>query len=245
MAQLMVLAAAAARRRWSTDTRSTWQPIELVLLLFVLAIGSDMLTVEIRGLSISGSFLAIVLAMALLGPMPAALIGGELHADRRARSRRLPWERLFNNVVNYVDVPARRRRRDRVGDAGRRARGRATASASRAVGALVFMVTNFLNFAHGRRLPARVAYGSSVRSRQASSAFVAVLPVQFATGLLTAGVAFCYGAIGVGAVGLLAVVLFVFQYLLRDGHRRRRARRGARKADARSSPRSRSGCSAP
>jgi putative nucleotidyltransferase with HDIG domain len=42
-----------------------------------------------------------------------------------------------------------------------------------------------------------------------------VLPSEFATGLLTAGVAFSYGQIGVGAVGLLAVVLFVFQYLIR------------------------------
>ena len=44
-----------------------------------------------------------------------------------------------------------------------------------------------------------------------------MLPSEFATGLLTAGVAFSYGQIGVGAVGLLAVVLFVFQYLLRAG----------------------------
>jgi putative nucleotidyltransferase with HDIG domain len=47
--------------------------------------------------------------------------------------------------------------------------------------------------------------------------YLTVLPVEFATGLLTAGVAFSYGRIGVGAVGLLAVVLFVFQNLLRAG----------------------------
>ena len=35
--------------------------------------------------------------------------------------------------------------------------------------------------------------------------------------LLTAGVAFVYQRVGVGAVGLLAVVLFVFQYLLHAG----------------------------
>ena len=47
--------------------------------------------------------------------------------------------------------------------------------------------------------------------------YLTVLPSEFATGLLTAGVAFSYGQIGVGAVGLLAVVLFVFQNLLRAG----------------------------
>ena len=42
-----------------------------------------------------------------------------------------------------------------------------------------------------------------------------MLPMEFAAALLTAGVAFSYGRIGVGAVGLLAVVLFIFQYLIR------------------------------
>src|SRR5215217_1865070 len=50
-----------------------WDPIELVLLLFVLAVGSDMLTVEVRSVRVSGAFLALVLAMALLGPAPAAV----------------------------------------------------------------------------------------------------------------------------------------------------------------------------
>ena len=55
---------------------SDWQPIELVfLLLLVLAVGSDLLTMDWRGFRISGAFLALVLAMALLGPAPAAAIG--------------------------------------------------------------------------------------------------------------------------------------------------------------------------
>ena len=44
-----------------------------------------------------------------------------------------------------------------------------------------------------------------------------VLPVEVAMALLTAGIAFSYQRVGVGAVGLLAVVLFVFQYLLKAG----------------------------
>ena len=53
--------------------------------------------------------------------------------------------------------------------------------------------------------------------------YLTMLPTEFATRLLTAGVAFSYGRIGVGAVGLLAVVLFIFQYLIRtivDAHER-------------------------
>ena len=56
-----------------------------------------------------------------------------------------------------------------------------------------------------------------MRKASVRSVFLTVLPSQFATGLLTAGVAFSYQRLGVGAVGLAAVVLFVFQYLLRAG----------------------------
>ena len=45
--------------------------------------------------------------------------------------------------------------------------------------------------------------------------YLPVLPVEFATGLLTAGVAFAYGDRNLGAIGLLAVIGLVFQYLLR------------------------------
>jgi putative nucleotidyltransferase with HDIG domain len=45
--------------------------------------------------------------------------------------------------------------------------------------------------------------------------YLPVLPVEFATGLLTAGVAFGYQNRNLAAIGLLAVVGLVFQYLLR------------------------------
>jgi putative nucleotidyltransferase with HDIG domain len=80
---------------------------------------------------------------------------------------------------------------------------------------LTFMFTNVLNFvmvAGSLHASGEVSFGASVRS-----VFLTVLPSQFATGLLTAGVAFSYQRLGVGAVGLAAVVLFVFQYLLRAG----------------------------
>jgi putative nucleotidyltransferase with HDIG domain len=49
------------------------------------------------------------------------------------------------------------------------------------------------------------------------SVLFTVLPSEFATGLLCAAVAYSYGRLGVAAIGLAAVVLFVFQYLLRTG----------------------------
>src|SRR4051812_35466549 len=41
-------------------------------LLLLIAAGSEAFTVRLRGARVSGSFAALVLAMALLGPLPAA-----------------------------------------------------------------------------------------------------------------------------------------------------------------------------
>jgi putative nucleotidyltransferase with HDIG domain len=77
------------------------------------------------------------------------------------------------------------------------------------------MLTNFLNFvmvAGSMSATREVSFSESLKS-----VYLTVLPSEFATGLLTAGVAFSYQRLGVGAVGLAAVVLFVFQYLLKAG----------------------------
>jgi putative nucleotidyltransferase with HDIG domain len=190
-----------------------WKPVELVLLLFVLAVGSDMLTVEVRSVRISGAFLALVLAMALLGPAPAAAIGGVSALIDALISRRT-WDRAANNVVTWATFPV-------VGGVlarlifGETAAGHTDALGFAAEILLIFMVTNFLNFSMVAVFH-RVSFGSSFRSNL-REVYLTVLPSEFATGLLTAGVGFSYGRLGVGAVGLAAVVIFIFQYLVRAG----------------------------
>jgi putative nucleotidyltransferase with HDIG domain len=204
---LAVLAAALM------SSAAAWEPTDLVLLLFVLAVGSDLLSVELRGMRVSGAFLAIVLAMALLGPAPAAAIGAASILIDSALSRQR-WDLLLANVATFTAFPV-------VGGlailvvTGGTAPGAEDALGFAAVVFLVFMLTNALNFsliASTMWLRNGVPFRETLRS-----AFIPALPSEFATGLLTAGVAFCYGRIGVGAVGLLAVVLFVFQYLIRAG----------------------------
>jgi putative nucleotidyltransferase with HDIG domain len=56
------------------DDAGTWDPLVFGLLL-VLVIGADLQDVEFRKISISGNFLGLVVAMALLGPAPAAVLG--------------------------------------------------------------------------------------------------------------------------------------------------------------------------
>ena len=207
---LLVSAGAVA---FATSEAADWTPIEIVLLLLVLAIGSDFLTIEFRGLRISGSFLALVLAMALLGPAPAAAVGVAATAIDACMYRR-PWHRNLMNLAVWAWFPI-------IGSliieawAGEAVPGSENALGFAGLVGAVFMITNFLNFV--------MVAGSLHLSREASfresltSAFITVLPSQFATALLAAGIAFSYQRLGVGAVGLAAVVLFVFQYLLKAG----------------------------
>jgi putative nucleotidyltransferase with HDIG domain len=196
-----------------TSEARDWAPIELVLLLLVLAVGSDALTIEFRDIRISGSFLALVLAMALLGPAPAAIIGVVATLIDAVLFRR-PWHRNLMNLAVWAWFPI-------IGAlvvegwAGEAAPGTEDALGFAGLVLLVFMITNFLNFvmvAGSLHASGEVSFQASVRD-----VFLTVLPSQFATGLLTAGVAFSYQRLGVGAVGLAAVVLFVFQYLLKAG----------------------------
>jgi putative nucleotidyltransferase with HDIG domain len=212
-AQAAVLSAAAITIAILTSDASDWQSPALIGLLFVLAVGSDVLTVEVRGIRVSGAFLAIVLAMTLLGPAPAAVIGSGSALLDSLNSRR-PVGKVVLNVAIWAFFPAVGAVLADVLMPG----GVATAHDAlpfAAVVMTVFMFTNFLNFllvAASHKLTA----GSSI-IENTRTVYFTVLPTEFAAGLLTSGVAFSYGHIGVGAVGLAAVVLFVFQYLLRAG----------------------------
>ena len=75
------------------------------------------------------------------------------------------------------------------------------------------MVTNALNFLI-LAVDFKVFEGWSIRA-SVREIYVPVLPVEFATGLLTAGVAFAYQGHNLAVIGLIAVIGLVFQYLLR------------------------------
>ena len=205
---MLVVAASAAA---TTSVAADWQPTELVLLLFVLSVGSEALTVEVKRVRMSGSFLAIVLAMALLGPGPAVAIGiGSAIVDALLEWR--GWLPAVVNAATYAVFPLFGALLfDVLGADPHTAHDDALGFA--AVVLFVFMLSNVLNFSLIAGC-AKIDRGTSFRGLF-RTVYVNILPSEFATGLLTAGVAFSYSQIGVGAVGLLAVVLFVFQYLIR------------------------------
>ena len=102
------LLAACCRGVSALSHESDWQPSELVGLLLVLCIGSDVMTVEVRNVRITGSFLAIVLAMALLGPAPAAVIGASASVVDALLARR-PLDNVADERRELHDLPAHRR----------------------------------------------------------------------------------------------------------------------------------------
>jgi putative nucleotidyltransferase with HDIG domain len=186
-----------------------WQPLSLFLLLLAVAVVSEAFTLQAKGLSISAAFLAIALCTVLMGPAPAMTMG-VLSVVASDMQRSSPWRSRLVNVSTYAFFPL-------LGGATFEALGGADLLHSNPpvyillVFAL-FLVMNVVNFllvatdfvvVEGGRI------GGLVRTLYAP-----VLPVEFATGLLTAGVAYAYGDQNVAVIGLLAVVGLVFQYLL-------------------------------
>jgi putative nucleotidyltransferase with HDIG domain len=88
-----------------TSPSANWDLVTLVLLL-VFAIASDLMAASIRSskLKVSGSFLALVVAMVLLGGPPAALIGAITIVAGWIKWREAPHY-LLANLASYVAFP--------------------------------------------------------------------------------------------------------------------------------------------
>src|SRR4051794_21370254 len=205
MAAVAVLAGAltaAAIASCSAD----WSNLSLFGLLFVLATASELLNVEVRGLRLSGSFLALVIAMGLLGPAPAVALGVASAGVDALISRRT-HDRALVNLATFATFPL-------VGSLAIGALSPANADPLWFAGVVlfVFIAANALNFA---MVATATWFAYAIPAPVMLRSFVTALPSEFATGLLTAGVAFTYGHLGMASVGLAAVVLFVFLYILR------------------------------
>jgi putative nucleotidyltransferase with HDIG domain len=201
-----VMLAVAVAVAAATSTAADWRPPGLVLVLLALAVVTDLFAVSHEGQRISGSFLALVLAMALLGPAPAVAIGVASVLADHARARN-PAARLLTNLTAFATFPL----------AGALiVRWAALPERSGWFPLLVFgvfLVTNLLNFliiAGDHAVHARVSLAGEFRA-----IFLPVLPSEVISGLLCALVAAVYVRTGVAAMALMVLVLLVFQYLLR------------------------------
>ncbi|RKQ93436.1 putative nucleotidyltransferase with HDIG domain [Solirubrobacter pauli] len=190
-----------------TSTSAQWDPPALVAVILGLALTSDLFAVRHHGQRISGSFLALVLAMALLGPAPAAAIGVTSVLLDQLRSR-TPGPLLLANLATFASFPL-------VGGLIIDAADISEMSAAFPLLVIgVFLLTNLMNFlmiGGHHAFATRVSLAGEFRK-----IFIPVLPSEVLSAALCALVAAFYVRTGVAAIALMLLVLLVFQYLLRE-----------------------------
>ncbi len=203
---LLCLAAAIAI---ASAPGANWD-IGLLVSLLVLSIAGDFLALAVHGrINISGSFLALVLAMVFLGGAPAALVGvvtivvGRLHWKE-------PPQAFLNNLVTYASFPLA------VGlgyHALARSAGLTTSDSWFYAAVLgVFAVSLILNFALIAAYNCALD-GSSFRAK-VTDVLVPVLPTEVVAAVLAIVVTYLYVHLGLKAIALFGLVIFYVQYLL-------------------------------
>ena len=204
-AGLLALSAAAGL----LAATANWD-LGLFALLLGFSIFSDVTAIQTSAhLKISGSFLALVLAIVFLGGVPAALIGVLTILLGWARWRDEPHD-LLNNLVTYAAFPLLS------GVAFEAATGGWGITADNLFFYLlvfgVFLLALAINFT---LVGAYTCYlERSSFPQKARAALIPLLPSELAAALMAVGVAFIYHEIGLAGVGLFGVVLIIFQYLL-------------------------------
>ena len=191
------------------STEDQWRPFDLVGLIAVLVVGSDFLTLRAKRFRISGSFLGLVLAMALLGPAPAGAMGIACASVDAIRGR-TRGSYLLSNIATYAFFPVVGALvLQRLADFGMTDDG----GVAIAVFA-VFVLTNLLNFAMIAGHTVYLRGGSLVEMFK--TVYMPVFPWELATASLTAMAVYGFERYGAGVIGLFALALGVCQLLLRS-----------------------------
>jgi putative nucleotidyltransferase with HDIG domain len=210
-----------------TSRASDWQPLWALALLGGLAIGAYAFAIRVGHMQLSGSFIALVLAMVVLGPAPAAVIGllTLLVYALRTRRRR-EWLAGLTDIATYAVFPL-------VGGLLARAllanglhvdtSARMDAADVALAVAAVYAATNLLNFAL-IAVHYRVTGGRSLLF-QTRTLLLPMLPSEAAGLVLTALVATAYaelhksGAVLIGVVVVLVVFMVLARALARSEER--------------------------
>jgi putative nucleotidyltransferase with HDIG domain len=192
-----------------------WHPLELVALLLVLSVVGEWLTITIGSQSVSAGFVALVLAMTLLGPAPAVAIGAvAIGADSLARRPALSV--CLSNLTTYAVYLALGAFLTRflIGDVHDPRNHHLLQSATFALVVFgVFIATNLVNFtliALQKRVLQEQSFVNQVRT-----VLVPVLPGQLAAAVLAVILAAAYTKMGYPVLLSLVLVLLIFQYLAR------------------------------
>jgi putative nucleotidyltransferase with HDIG domain len=190
-----------------------WEPLLLVGLLLSLALIGQKLSVTLRNQQVTAAFLALVLAMALLGPAPAVAFGVVAMVVTSAL-RRITLSDWLNNLTNFVVFPLAGgwMVKALIGNVHDPRNQHLTQGVTFALVVLaVFMVTNAINFLV-IAVDNRVVVERSLRS-QIREVFIPLMPGQIATAALAAILAVAYTNLGFSVLLAAVLLLLIFQYL--------------------------------
>ena len=205
---LWILAAGGVTGALLTSRTEDWTPIGLVGLLLVISIASDAMGVETRGMRLSGSFIAIVLAMALLGPAPAVAIAlGTIAVDTwRAKPPAIGVAVNFASHATYPLIGALIVRAAGGGDAGPWSFGLIILGA--------FAASNLYSFGL-LAIARRLATGAPLMT-QVRDVFLPLITSEGLAAILAVAIVLSYESVGFAAMTALVIVLFMFQVLARE-----------------------------
>jgi putative nucleotidyltransferase with HDIG domain len=207
--ELLLLAAVVTAAAFTSSSMANWD-IALFGILLGFSVFSDLTAIETSSkVKISGSFLALVLAMVFLGGPPAALLGVITILVGWLRWRDVPHD-LVNNLVTYATFPL-------LGglaffgvvDLANLTQNDSWFYVLVFFVFLIALALNFLMIGAYTCYLERSSFWEKVRT-----ALIPLLPSEIAAGLMAVGVAFIYHQIGLAGVGLFGIVLVTFQYLL-------------------------------
>jgi putative nucleotidyltransferase with HDIG domain len=210
---LLLLACLAAAAL--TSTGADWRPPELVALLLALSVIGERLELTVGSQSLSAGFVALVLAMTLLGPAPAVAIA-MVAITVDSVSRRPSLQVCLSNAATYAAFALLGAMLVRLALGDVHDHGNAHTIKSVEFALLVFgvfVVTNVVNFAL-IAIQKRVFAGRGLIS-QARTLLVPMLPGQFAAAILAAMLAVAYTNLHYPALVGVVVVILIFQYLAR------------------------------
>jgi len=211
-AEALLLAGTVVAAAWLSRP-DEWHPFALVALLLVIALGGEWFTVETGHGVLSASLGAMVLAMGLLGPAPAAVCGIAAIGLHSAVGRRPPSQWLTNFAAFGVAAfAAGLIVRVAAGDvAGKHSQHMAQSLVFGLIllGALfVLLGVNFALFA----LDLHAKEGRPFK-RLVQELFLPLLPGELAVGLVAAILVLAYRSAGLPILLAAIPVLLIFRHL--------------------------------
>lgn len=186
----------------------TWDPAVLAIVI-ALVIGSNLVEIDFRGNSLSGEGLAVVLAMALLGPAQAAVVGlvaGVIWVARGPRQMPL----LGVTQVGAVALVGALVTRETAGALGTSLDDLTFSVAILAGFCVVIALNVVIQFGANRILDGE-PFWAAVRKT-----FVPVLPSELAMVLLASIIVYAESRLGPAALGMMIALFFLYLFLLKE-----------------------------